>query len=692
MNNLDMHEIAAHVNNHSSDELSAIPAAAISARHAAGLKYAAANIAIFACEVGGKRPLPGSAGFKDATTDEATINARWADQDCNLALEPEQAGWCVVDLDGPEGEATWAKLIAEHPTPATRTVKTPHGRHLYFNGSLPPSASKLGPGVDTRGRISYVLVPPSIVDGLPYRELDIGGEQIDLPAWIPERLAAARHTEAVAAVADLDLPVNVERARDRLRALVERGDVAREGEGGNDRTYRLAAELLNLGLSPEYAVEVIGASDWNAACEPPWELEELETIVDHAAKYAQNEAGAWGAGPLAQEWIDYAAQQPAEAPAPETRQKWVFRTPAEDANLPPLTYWDTRRGARDHGMMPRVIGGCSLIVCGEKSSHKTGVVIKECLDAVFSEGARVLYLAAEGAHGIWTARLSAACKERGRSIQELAGKWHTFASSPGLMNVSEIDGLIDACRANGFIPDIIVIDTITRALPGFDINTPATGAGLIVGMERLGATFNALVIGVTHPGKDSAKGSIGSSLIESLAFAIWYIRRDGDAVFATVEKMKDGPAEFATPFKVIWSDRGVPIVADPAPGEALPTTKNDELREVNLRSILAQHEAYGTDNCIFEDDMARHLTGAEPHNGVDNAEEWTRWNTRHEKMKQALRDARKRGGRKWAAGLHGERCREGGTTLAACWFLPENLRPKGAAEPFYDLGQRYTTH
>jgi hypothetical protein len=169
--------------------------------------------------------------------------------------------------------------------------------------------------------------------------------------------------------------------------------------------------------------------------------------------------------------------------------------------------------------------------------------MKECLDAVFSRGAKVLYLAPEGAHGIWTARLPAACKARSKSLDDLTGHWHTFAASPGLMNDRELIELVEACKSADFIPDIVVVDTMTRALAGYDISAPATGAGLIVGMEHLGEAFNALVIAITHPGKDATRGSIGSSLIESLAFAIWYVSLNGDAaVFVKVDKMKDGPA------------------------------------------------------------------------------------------------------------------------------------------------------
>ena len=80
-----------------------------------------------------------------------------------------------------------------------------------------------------------------------------------------------------------------------------RGDVAKEGEGGDDRTYRLAAEIINLGLSEEKALNEI-SSFWNPHCEPPWPDDELETLVGNAWRYKQNEAGAWGVSEIPDAW------------------------------------------------------------------------------------------------------------------------------------------------------------------------------------------------------------------------------------------------------------------------------------------------------------------------------------------------------------------------------------------------------
>lgn len=104
-------------------------------------------------------------GYLDATRDTATIAAWWSvHPDANVGLATGR-GVDVLDVDGPEGEATLAGLVARRwPLPETCEVRTSPGhRQLYFlSARWPCTASKLGPGLDTRGLGGYVLVPPSV--------------------------------------------------------------------------------------------------------------------------------------------------------------------------------------------------------------------------------------------------------------------------------------------------------------------------------------------------------------------------------------------------------------------------------------------------------------------------------------------------------------------------------------------------
>ena len=138
------------------------------------MDYAERGIPIFPCRLDSKAPACAH-GHKDASKDPDQIRAWWIEcPSYNIGLCPEDAGWCVIDIDPRHrGDESWERVTTElHDMVTTRTVITPSGgRHLYFHGSLPSTVGKLGPGLDTRGRGGYVLVPPSVIDGKEYKDL-----------------------------------------------------------------------------------------------------------------------------------------------------------------------------------------------------------------------------------------------------------------------------------------------------------------------------------------------------------------------------------------------------------------------------------------------------------------------------------------------------------------------------------------
>lgn len=104
--------------------------------HALG--YAARGIPVFPLTPGSKKPLPGSHGFKEATTNEATIRSWWdANPNANIGL-PTGVVFSVLDVDGFEGgEALeeWAEANGGDgciPFRAVRTglLRSPRSRHL----------------------------------------------------------------------------------------------------------------------------------------------------------------------------------------------------------------------------------------------------------------------------------------------------------------------------------------------------------------------------------------------------------------------------------------------------------------------------------------------------------------------------------------------------------------------------------
>ena len=157
---------------------------------AAALDLAAAGWEVFPLIENTKRPLTAH-GVKDATTDADTIRAWWErNPEANLGLAPG-ADVLVLDVDtkhGIDGHDTLTGLEFVHgELPPTRTTETPSGGwHLYFK--KPPELRvknrvNVRSGLDVRTLGGYLVAPPSVIDGKPYRWLN-DAPMADAPPWL----------------------------------------------------------------------------------------------------------------------------------------------------------------------------------------------------------------------------------------------------------------------------------------------------------------------------------------------------------------------------------------------------------------------------------------------------------------------------------------------------------------------------
>jgi hypothetical protein len=143
---------------------------------------------IFPVKANAKTPLTPH-GFKDASSDPAQI-ARWGQEfpGCNWGMPTGEI--VVLDLDAkhPESLEWWQEQQDIHGQVITYEVVTPSGgSHLYFLApegiELKSTASEIAPGVDTRAKGGYVVIPPSIIHGNAYEVVNhapIAG----MPSWL----------------------------------------------------------------------------------------------------------------------------------------------------------------------------------------------------------------------------------------------------------------------------------------------------------------------------------------------------------------------------------------------------------------------------------------------------------------------------------------------------------------------------
>jgi putative DNA primase/helicase len=159
----------------------------------AALGYARAGIRIFPMKPRSKEPQ-----IKDnlnrATTNEAQIRQWWKWwPNANIGMPTgTRNNRFVIDPDGPVGEETLGKLVAENgQLPDTFTVRTGRaegGWHLHFrvDGVMTKSAAGLlGPKLDVKGDGGFVLLPPSIHPdtGKEYT-VHHNGQPAEAPQWL----------------------------------------------------------------------------------------------------------------------------------------------------------------------------------------------------------------------------------------------------------------------------------------------------------------------------------------------------------------------------------------------------------------------------------------------------------------------------------------------------------------------------
>lgn len=274
-----------------------------SALRAAALSYAARGWHVFPLRPGDKRPaFPDHSADRctgtdprcraagrhviwqeRATTDPDRIGRAWSATAYGIGIACGPSGLVVVDLDVPksgqapppawrrpgvvDGSDVFAHLCADHggtDFPDTPTVLTPSGgRHLYYAHPTGPdwpdgvrlanTAGTLGWLVDTRAWGGYVVAPPTVIDGNPYRMI-AHAALAPLPGWIADAL---RPTPRPA-----QQPVNVtltgsgdgSRRDAYLRSAIsaQLDHVAQAAEGERNRAlYRSAVALGQLAAGGE---------------------------------------------------------------------------------------------------------------------------------------------------------------------------------------------------------------------------------------------------------------------------------------------------------------------------------------------------------------------------------------------------------------------------------------------------------
>lgn len=672
--------------------------------HKAALDYVAKGYKLIPIVPGAKTPMRKNWREDKLATAEQVDSFFAATPDANIAFEPENMGYAVIDADTYHEGCNVAALNL----PPTFEVATPRGgTHYYFKGSVPTTVGDeekpdkgLGPHIDTRGRGSYALLPPSIVDGKRY------AIKADRPlAALPDHIApklAPRAAATASAVVELDLPVNIARARSHLENLVKRGRVAIEGKRGHDTCYEVACELVrDLGVSTDTATELM-LKHWYPHCEPNDQPQFVRDRVLSAARNGQNEVGAYAAAPPEQ--VFAGANLPAvlepevkeltawEAADRASVNRWLElmagSRPVDDAELPaPEFYDDAKMLQRDREE------GYVAVFVGKKGSMKTYVMLSYLTKLAVDKKLKIVYFAGEGAYGVRTTRLQAIAKGHGIALDELSKYWVTRRAAPNFFDVNAMAALMILLKQDR--PDIVVFDTLGQTAPGQDLNSPGFGTALTATTRIIRHELKCCVILLHHLGKNETKGGLGSTMIIADPGTVGEIRGvAGNKMIREIwlSDVREGDSQRAIGFRLQMhtSLKGIPapvplrisdeelIAAKSKPVKIDPEEGKFAELGARIRAILQAQNIYSQDTGLFDDDVAERLTREDFKDANlrdrETGQKFDNQKTRY--LDQLARAAGRpaRPGR--LSTLSGTRPHPGGTKLYRCWFLPAPLDPE----------------
>lgn len=234
----------------------------VSELHKAALEYASKGIAVFPLVPNTKKKLFRNGG-KDATVNKLVIDEWWTKEPlANIGMSTSE--YIVLDVDNNNGINGFDSLDGLEnkygPLPFTLTQTTPSGgQHIIFRNifdhHIPSRKNCPVPGIDSRGNGGYVVVGPSVINGVPY----VMSNDFILAA--PEWLCYAIKF----------MPINFD---------IQNGSI----RGGSRKRFLfdVASECRRDGFTAEQAEEKLQYA--NLKCEPPFELMDLEVYREIATE------------------------------------------------------------------------------------------------------------------------------------------------------------------------------------------------------------------------------------------------------------------------------------------------------------------------------------------------------------------------------------------------------------------------
>lgn len=216
----------------------------------------------------------------------------------------------------------------------------------------------------------------------------------------------------------------------------------------------------------------------------------------------------------------------------------------DDLRLLPPAEWLIKDVLPSHGI---------AVVFGPSGSGKSFLVLDMLQSLAFGRdwfGRRVkpcsvTYIALEGEAGL-AGRVDAYRIHHGSTSPNIRYMVQPFR----LLNADDINDLVLAIQTAG-TGDVVVLDTLSRAMPGSDENDSKAMGSIVAAAKLLQEAIGGLVLLVHHTGKDASKGIRGHSLLHAALDCAIEVKRSGDDREWVVAKSKDGEDGASHPFKLV---------------------------------------------------------------------------------------------------------------------------------------------
>lgn len=548
------------------------------------LSWANAGWPVFPFDPESKKPV--AEWQKLATTDCTVLTTHWGHYpEDTPAIVPGLVGCLVVDVDvknGKDGEKSLAALEIEHGFESWEVPQqhTPRGgRHLFFRGVGETSAGKLGEGIDTRGGTAsgglgfvHCYGDPPLVSDVP-----------PAPASLVARIAyrdLAKSDETQKPRVEPDQPANVAKALAYVRSL----DTPAEGER-NDKVFRIAATLKDLGLSMAKAFELLEDHP-SVTGDPPLcedNPEEFNTTVRSAWRNGQLQPGIHGIDEQtrneAAKGFDVGENQPKIIKKPRRFTLWPER-----ANRPPPNW------LIEDLLAERSLAGLYGLGGSYKSFLALDIALAVATGSEFLgrklPPAPVVYVTGEGSPD---ARVLAALTKYPNPGNMLA-----FQEGLDLDNEEDCEELRQSI--NKAVekhwhrpPALAVVDTLARATPGMEENSARDMGRAVQTCDSLKEAYQCCVLLLHHTPK-GGQGWRGSSAVwNALDTAIEIRKGKGNRAYIEVTRQKD--AETGAIFEMALESRKTGRERQGKPETSLAVVNLAPIEKNRERSKVAQTKA-----------------------------------------------------------------------------------------------------